>query len=130
MTTDSGEDDVALSLPIGSAIYVSPTFWLWRGCADASCNAVTDSLTVVEVGSTSSIEPTPIPESLIVDPLDPLDPPNLYPPPDTPLPEFAPPPATSVPEPSTLIFLVSLGFLGMALALRKRAAEKSEVQAE
>jgi len=123
MTTDSGEDDVALSLPIGSALYISPTFWLWRGCADAYCNAVMDSLTAVEAGSTSSIEPTPIPESLIVDPLDPPDPPNFDPLPDTPPPEFAPTPATSVPEPSTLI-LVSLGFLCMALALRKRAAQK------
>ena len=127
ITTDSGENDVVLSLPIGSAIYVSPTFWLWGGCADPYCDAVTDSLTAVEVGSTSPIEPTPIADSLIVDPLDPPNPPNFYPPPDTPLPEFAPPPATSVPEPSTL-FLVSLGFLGMMLALRKRAAEKSEVQ--
>jgi hypothetical protein len=123
MTTDSGEDDVALSRAIGSAIYISPTFWLWRGCADAYCDAVIDSLTTVEAGSTSSIEPTPIPESLIADPLDPPDPPNFDPPPDTPR-EFAPTPATSVPESSTLI-LVSLGFLGMALAFRKRAAEKS-----
>jgi hypothetical protein len=85
MTTDSGEDDVALSGPIGSAIHISPTSWLWRGCADAYCNGVIDSLTVVEAGSTSLTEPTPIPESLIVDPLDALDPPdpaNFDPPPD------------------------------------------------
>ena len=115
MTTDPGEDDVALTRPVRGAIYVSPAFWRWRECAGAYCNTVMDSLTADETRSTLLFEPTPIPEYLIVDS---LDPPNFDPPPYTPSPEFGPTPATSVPEPSTLI-LVFLGFLGLALMLEK-----------